>query len=68
MKMTQEAKASAKLAAEERAALEFQNGWDAGLAGEPSDSNSLVFGAGFVYGSREKVRRDKKEETEESDS
>ena len=53
------------MAAEEKSAAEFQAGWDAGLKELPSDSRSLVFAGGRVYGSREKVRRAKEKEKDE---
>lgn len=58
-KLTHTQKAAAKLAAEERSAIEFQRGWDVGLSGQTrtEDGQSGVYYAGRVAGYKEYVRR-----------
>lgn len=56
-KMSQASKAAAKMAAEVTAALEFQAGYDRGLAGEPNLNDSIVYDAGYRAGHNEKVQR-----------
>ena len=65
-KLTEEQKKAAKLFAEEKAALEFQTGFDAALAGESLEPEfTLVEEAGFIAGTKRVKRAQEGEEPED---